>query len=368
VFLRRPSPATSCSILVATCLGFALACSATGESPSSGVTGPGSGSTGSGAGSTGSGAGSTGTGSTGTGSTGTGSGSGSTGSGATGVIVEMPDGSSGCGASLPALFRDFKGFGEPGGHPDFEVSARNVIHEGEVYKGWNDVGCGLVEPTLGPNGKPIFYTGPADVAQGGPMIRPGVGKQKRVVAGAGCWPSTTGICNVGTCVPWDFNPPTYEIESSSSFDQWYTTTPGVNMEIEMELPLTEESPGVYVYDSNAFFPLDGMGFGNTPGQAHNYHFTTEIHVTFEYQAGQIFTFRGDDDLWIFVNGKLALDLGGLHQALEGTINFDQKAAALGITPGNSYQMDIFHAERQTAESNFRVETNIKCFTPVPPVK
>jgi fibro-slime domain-containing protein len=263
------------------------------------------------------------------------------------------------------VFRDFKGSGEAGGHVDFEISARNVIHEGELYKGWNDVGCGLVEPMLGPNSKPVFYAGMPDVAMGGPMIRSGVGRQKRVVAGGGCWPSTTGVCSIGTCVPWDFNPPTFEIQDATSFSQWYTTS-AVNMEVPLELPLTETAPGsgVYVYDSNAFFPLDNKGFGNTPGQAHNYHFTTEIHVKFKYQAGQIFTFRGDDDLWIFVNQKLALDVGGLHQALEGSINFDLQAAALSITPGSTYQMDIFHAERQTSESNFRIETNISCFEPV----
>ncbi len=189
-----------------------------------------------------------------------------------------------------------------------------------------------------------------------------------MVSGAGCWPSTTGICNVGTCTSWDFDPPTYAIESSSSFDQWYTTS-AVNMEVSLDLPLMAGCPpGRLRLRQQRLLPLDGQGFGNTPGQAHNYHFTTEIHVTFEYQAGQIFTFRGDDDLWIFVNKKLALDVGGLHEDLEGTINFDQKAAALGITPGNTCQMDIFHAERQTTESNFRVETNIKCFIPVPPVK
>jgi fibro-slime domain-containing protein len=91
-------------------------------------------------------------------------------------------------------------------------------------------------------------------------------------------------------------------------------------------------------------------------------------VIFTYQAGQVFTFRGDDDLWIFVNGKLALDVGGLHQALEGTLAFDAKAAELGISAGGRYQMDIFHAERQTAESNFRIETNISCFEPVDIIK
>ena len=124
-------------------------------------------------------------------------------------------------------------------------------------------------------------------------------------------------------------------------------------------------PKIKIFDSNAFFPIDGQGFGNTPGQPHNFHFTTEIHLKFKYEAGQKFTFRGDDDLWIFVNKKLALDVGGSHQALLGTIDFDAQAALLGITAGGEYQMDIYHAERQTTESNFRIETNISCLVNVP---
>lgn len=296
----------------------------------------------------------------------------------TGGIVDVNDNvtpEDDCGAALPVTLRDFKGSGESGGHIDFEISARNIYAEGatEPYKGWNDVGCGLVEPTLGADSKPVFYAGAAD-ANDGLSIPVGAGRQQRKVAGPGCWtesnPTPTGICNIGTCQKWEFAPPTSEIQSASTFNQWYNTIAGVNMEVQMELPLADDGTGSgnRVYDSTAFFPLDGQGFGNTPGQTHNYHFTTEAHVLFTYQMGQVFTFRGDDDLWIFVNGKLALDVGGLHQALEGTIAFDAKAAELGITPGMQYQMDIFHAERQTTESNFRIETNITCFVPVDIVK
>ena len=286
-----------------------------------------------------------------------------------GIDIEETPPDPACGSVLPVVLRDFKGSGESGGHVDFEVSARNVIGpDGQVYKGWNDVGCELVEPTLGADSKPVFFTGTPD----GIMVRQGVGRQKRVVTGPGCWteanPTPMGICNIGSCVAWDFDPPTFEIESTRSFNQWYNTISGVNLEIPAELPLTDDGTGVYVYDSNAFFPLDNQGFMNTPGESHNYHFTTEAHVRFTYEAGQVFTFRGDDDLWIFVNGKLALDVGGLHQALEGTIAFDAQASKLGITPGGQYQMDIFHAERQTSESNFRIETNISCFEPVDIVK
>jgi fibro-slime domain-containing protein len=68
-------------------------------------------------------------------------------------------------------------------------------------------------------------------------------------------------------------------------------------------------------------------------------------------------------MWIFINGKLAMDLGGMHGSQNGTIDFDAQAADLGIAVGRAYPMDIFHAERHTSASNFGVETNIACFTP-----
>jgi len=105
------------------------------------------------------------------------------------------------------------------------------------------------------------------------------------------------VCGIGSCVPWDISPITYAIKSGASFDQWYNTVANLNIELPGELSLVETPPGsgVSVFDTNAFFPIDNQGFGNTPGQQHNYHFTTEIHVKFTYQAGQTFTFRGDDD-------------------------------------------------------------------------
>jgi len=276
-----------------------------------------------------------------------------------------------CGQVLPVVYRDFKPYGAPGGHEDFEASARMVKEtSGKNFEGWNDIGCGLVESVLGADGKPTAFTGMAEVADG--ITLPGlVGKQQRTVTNVegGCWTPQntmpTGDCGIGTCGKWTITPISYSIKSGSTFAQWYNTTANVNMEIPGELPLMlDPVSSDSIFDTNAFFPIDDKGFGNTPGQTHNYHFTTEIHVKFKYAAGQKFTFRGDDDLWIFVNGKLALDVGGQHQALKGVIDFDAQAATLGITAGNSYPMDIFHAERQTAASNFRIQTNIKCFEPV----
>ncbi len=150
----------------------------------------------------------------------------------------------------------------------------------------------------------------------------------------------------------------------ANFDQWYRTVAGVNVAVPFQLPLVKGANGISTFDDAAFFPLDGKGFGDE-GNNHNFHFTYELHTEFIYTGGERFTFIGDDDVFVFINNKLAIDLGGVHTAETKSVDLDQSAAMLGIQKGATYALAIFQAERHTTESHFRVDTTITFTNCVP---
>lgn len=143
---------------------------------------------------------------------------------------------------------------------------------------------------------------------------------------------------------------------TANFNEWYNATPT----LVTSLVASEAVPGsgIYTYTNSSYFPINGLGFGNE-GNTSNFHFTTEINTRFTYTGGETFSFTGDDDVWVFINGILAIDLGGVHGPESASVSLDTAAATLGITTGGSYDLDIFHAERQTSGSNFNFTTSIE---------
>jgi len=224
-----------------------------------------------------------------------------------GTAPELPkpaETTSGCDNNLRVVIRDFRGWAGPNKepkHPDFE----NVMRDDP----------GIVADVLGQDQKPVYNP------SGSPRT----------------------------------------VKSADTFNQWYRDVDGVNMRLETTLTLTPSptDPGVKIYDNQEYYPIDDQLFGNQ-NQTHNYSFTTEIHTSFTYKGGERFTFIGDDDVFVYVNGKLAIDLGGVHTAKTGTIDFDQQADSLGLVIGQTYPMDIFQAERHTSLSTFRIETKFDC--------
>lgn len=151
---------------------------------------------------------------------------------------------------------------------------------------------------------------------------------------------------------------TKSTSGAANFDKWYHDDV-VNLSAPLELQLlpSADDAGAFSYENHKFFPIDGELLGNE-GRAHNYHFTLEAHTTFEYRGGEVFSFSGDDDMWVFINRHLAIDLGGLHPTMSADIALDTIATGAGLVRGNVYPLHFFFAERHTTESNFTVHTTI----------
>lgn len=158
--------------------------------------------------------------------------------------------------------------------------------------------------------------------------------------------------------------------SAVNFAKWYTDAPGYNLSQPFSLTLNETTPGsgIYSYASSSFFPIDGQLYGNQ-GRSHNYHFTLHLQGQLSFgdpTAGSdySFSFTGDDDLWVFVNGIRFIDLGGVHGA--STASFTEETLkAAGLTAGTAYALDIFFAERHTVDSNFNITTSFAITPPSP---
>jgi len=251
---------------------------------------------------------------------------------------------------LTGVVRDFKWRTQEGGHPDFEV-----VPAGGYGHYMNNIA-----ENLDSDNKPVFVGGGRKVSaqwrdSGNRNIHPSAyNASLGDVAG-----SYTGGADSGG------------IASADSFRQWFRDVAGVNMSRALTLTLNrDENSNVYSFDDRydpaysskgGFFPINNELFGNSPGQAKNFGFTFELATEFIYKpgTGQKFMFRGDDDVWVFINGRRVIDIGGVHSAVSQTVFLD-RLNHLNANKTNSLR--FFFAERHTTLSNFRIETTINLKT------
>jgi fibro-slime domain-containing protein len=161
--------------------------------------------------------------------------------------------------------------------------------------------------------------------------------------------------------------------SSASFDSWWSDS-AASKSLQRKWMLEKRSAQLNSFGSEMFYPIDGEGWGNTDyagtdkpatdlekteDDAHNQLFTVEVYAEFLYEKGknQIFITESDDDSWIFINGKLAVDNGGLHGFAPASASLDPIANDLGLESGKSYPIVMLFADRQLSGAKYRVSTN-----------
>ena len=213
--------------------------------------------------------------------------------------------------SLPfnVTVRDFRGAGAAT-NPDFDNSDISGLK------------TGMVATTLDSNGKPVYI-------------------------GSGGGSNAAG-----------------NVFSAASFAAWYRSCDGSQYSCVSQHTVTlsaeVDANDVLSYSNNAYFPLDALTnssiWDNAGAPNHNFFFTSELYLQLIYDPTKEnkFKFTGDDDVWVFINGQLVMDLGGIHAATTGEFDLDNLAAGLGISAYEKYDFTMFHAERHHTESNMSI--------------
>ncbi|KAM9956446.1 hypothetical protein ACTFIR_003162 [Dictyostelium discoideum] len=154
---------------------------------------------------------------------------------------------------------------------------------------------------------------------------------------------------------------------------------GKNLPIQKDVELKWNGEA-YEYSNSNYFPINGQGFndvsyavprGYVPisGESwtsmttssslkgNNYNFCLKLNSKFTYNGNEVFKFTGDDDVWVYINNKLVVDIGGIHSQVSASVDVTK----LGLTVGTIYNFDFFYCERKTSESNIKIQTTIETY-------
>ncbi len=174
------------------------------------------------------------------------------------------------------------------------------------------------------------------------------------------------IADSGTCSNFSGDSPAQlgandsgQVSSAGSFEDWYTDTPGVNMTAQARLLFHKDSTGAYEFSSDDFRPIDGKLL-EEGGTSPNRNFTYEMDGEFTFQpcTGQFFEFSGDGDAFVYVDGKLVMELAGHGTNVTQYVDLER----LGMEPGSTHNLQFFYASRSCNGGRFEVRTNLELRT------
>ncbi|MGQ0628387.1 MAG: fibro-slime domain-containing protein [Phycisphaerales bacterium] len=272
------------------------------------------------------------------------------GSAATGVPTVDPYADLPESLTLTGTVRDFKGRDQTGGHADFQ---------------WQPTGgfghyVGQCADTLDSDGKPVFASRGFKVST---QAKDAAGRQRMSVNKDYISSRSGDVAGANAASHGGAN------NGATGFNQWFRDVSGVNLSMPLPIRLVRQAnTNIYTFNDRndstystlgGFFPINNQLLGNSGGTTpnQNFHFTYELDTNFRYRrgTGQLFTFTGDDDVFVFIDGKLVVDIGGVHSAVSQTIDLDRLN---WLQDNQRYNLKLFFAERHRTQSNVRIDTTI----------
>ena len=174
------------------------------------------------------------------------------------------------------------------------------------------------------------------------------------------------------------------VTAKKKFDEWFRSDANaavkwdgpINTNLEVEWKVVNDGKGILKFDSDHFWPIDGLGWTIDPCEVcdqnenheHNHDWTLQYHTTCTYIPGQIFSFEASDDLFVAINNKIVVDKGGYWETSPSKteLKFEdgdvlvydwddqdgnrvgtpyETTISFGMSEGDIYDFDLFFAQR-----------------------